>query len=435
MNQMSPFQIILIAVFALAALAGIFLFANFGGGGGANGEVGTVEIWGTVPADAVNAGIQELTAGRVDYSDVSYVEKAEASFSRELADALASGAGPDLVILSQEHILTERAKLTEIPFATIPERTFIDSYASIFELFLTPTGTYAIPLVVDPLMLYYNRAMLSSAGIVSPPATWEAVAGLSSALSLRDAAGNLTRSTIPFGEYANVRNARGIVSLLLLQAGTSITAETEQGIRSVLGRQTGAGSFGSAPAESAMSYYTQFADPAKTVYSWNRALPSSRQSFIAGDLALYPGYASELPFIMAANPNLDFDVARIPQPGTASGRTTYALAYAFAIPRAADNSVGALQTAFALTADTPMRIIAEALSMAPAKRTLLVPVANDRYSSIFYPDALVARGWLSPAPSAVDGIFSAMIGNITSGRQDVADALQGAADALDAALR
>jgi len=72
--------------------------------------------------------------------------------------------------------------------------------------------------------------------------------------------------------------------------------------------------------------------------------------------------------------------------------------------------------------------------MAPAARALLTPAADDRFQAIYYPDALVAKGWLSPLPTATDTIFTAMIGNISSGRTNVRDALEKANQALDASL-
>jgi hypothetical protein len=72
--------------------------------------------------------------------------------------------------------------------------------------------------------------------------------------------------------------------------------------------------------------------------------------------------------------------------------------------------------------------------MAPALRSLLSPPADDRFAAIYYPEALVARGWLSPSPSQTDGIFAGMISNISSGRSTVIDAIRAADDSLDAAL-
>ena len=430
MKELRPFQLILIAVFALLALFSVFLFANFSGRNEGQ-ETGKVVIWGTLAQAGMDAGLDELKSGNDNFSDVSYVERSATTFSRDLADAIASGAGPDLIIISQEDLLSERPKLMPIPYASLSERLFVDSYLSLFEIYLSPEGVYGVPLAADPVVLYYNRATLESAGIAQAPTTWEGIAGLAPGIVRRAGDSVITKALLPFGEYGNVRNARAILSTLFLQAGSSITVEEDRGVRSALGSQGAA----AGAAESALNFYTQFADPAKTVYSWNRSLPESRAVFVAGDLALYPGMASELPYLLSANPNLDFEMAPIPQPGTSATRTTYAHAYAFAVPKASANPTGAMSTAFALSAEGPVRAMTDVLSMAPALRSLIAEGSQDRYDAISYADALVAKAWLSPAPQATDALFSAMIGNVVSGRMDASQALISAGESLNAVLR
>lgn len=430
MDKISPFQLILSAVFGVSALVGLFIFANFQGFGGSKDQVGSVVIWGTLPTVAMEKGLQELTDLNKDYGKIAYVERSPASFSSDLANALASGVGPDLIIISQEMLQPERAKLSLIPFSSMPQRTFLDSFLPIFEVYLTSTGTYGIPFIADPLVLYYNRPMLAAAGAVSAPSTWEAVAGLAPAITKRTDAGAVTRSLIALGEYGNVHNARAILSTLLLQAGTPITKVAEQGVRSTLADESG--TYGTTPAQSAVNFYAQFADPAKTTYSWNRSLPDSRTLFTSGDLALYPGFASERLFISEANPNLDFDMAAIPAPGTLQNRVTYGLAYAFAVPKAAGNASGAYLAALALADVGISNTIAQGVGMAPARRSLLRAPSDDKYAQIFYPEALISRGWLSPAPYTTDAIFSAMIGDITTGKRSVEQAVNVASGAITA---
>lgn len=422
----------MLVVFGLAALLGLFLFATFNGGSVSGGPVGSVTIWGSLPQSAVDAGIDDLSRTNKEYNDVSYIEMSADSIDANLAEALASGAGPDLIIITQEQLLSQTAKLSVIPYTSISERTFRTTYTPIHEMFLATEGFYGMPIAVDPLVLYYNRTMLSAQGIPTPPTNWEAVTAMAERLTTRQQDQSIVKSAIAFGEYGNVDNARGILSLLLMQAGTTISDGTVERVVSTLGGTLE--STGNAPAVSALNFYTQFANPVKTVYSWNRSLPSSRQAFLAGDLAFYVGYASERALLSASNPNLDFDMAPIPQPATTVAPKTYGLGYAFAIPRASANFQGAFRTAVSLTFAAPMEAMAGAAGMAPARRELLT-TTSDRFSEVYYPAALLADGWLSPSPETTDSIFSAMIDNITTGRRDAASALISAHQSLTAALR
>lgn len=435
--ESKPFQLILLGIFGLLAFVGLFLFASYSGFGGGKNTVGSVVIWGTLPAESVKAGLDVISQGRKEFKDVGYVEKSATTFDIDLANALASGTGPDLILISEEQLLYEKSKLTIIPYSSIPERTFISTYVPVAELFLSTEGTYGIPLLVDPLVMYVNRSTLSSAGVAEPPSTWEAVTALTEDLTTRTNDLSIVKSTVALGEYANINNARALVSLFLLQAGVPITGETSLGIRaSLVGELSGTAAPSSLPpGVSALTFYTQFANPVKTVYSWSRSLPTAREEFLAGDLAFYFGFASEQPFLAAANPNLDLDMASMPQPGTATKVVTYANVYAFAIPKASKNPSGAFSAALGLSEDASLSAIARAAGMAPAKRTLLTPGARDRFEPVFYPAALSGKSWLSPLPGKTDTVFATMIGDITSGRRETEDALRAAEQALNAAMQ
>ena len=432
--QMKPFQIILMAVFGITALVGLFLFANFQGFTGGVKPVGPVTVWGTLPARTMQEALATLKQTHGELAKVSYEEKQLSTFDEQLSDAIASGNGPDLILISQEQLAAEQNKIQLISNSATSERTFRDTYLPEAELFLAGKGAYAIPFVLDPLVLYYNRTHLASVGAAVAPPTWEAVAGLSPVLTRQDASGAIVRSGLAFGAYENSENARAVVSLLLLQSGYSITERTLDSISATLTRPVG-DSAGPSPAVSALNYYLQFANPAKTSYSWNRSIAGDRQAFLAGDLSLYFGFASEVSLIAAGNPNLDFDMASVPHPATSETRTTYGRIYGFAIPKASANPEGALRTAYALSASEVLPTLARALHMVPAQRALLIPAQGDLYESVYFPQALVARGWLSPAPLKTDTLFATMVSSVTSGRQGVSDALGTLDQAISATFK
>ena len=415
-KNLHPFQIVLMAVFGIFALLGLIFFANSKGLSNNTTNVGSIVVWGTLPSDAITKELQALTTADKSYSKVTYVQEQPASFDSALANAIASGNGPDLIIINQEQILSESGKITIIPFSSIPQRTFSSTYLPEDQLFLTTTGTYGVPYVLDPLVLYYNQNMLTQAGIPTPPTTWEAVTGMIPVLTHNTLNTATAQSGIALGTYSNIENARGILSLLFMQAGSPITQSSSLGVRSVLSKATTATYGGTSPLAAALNFYTQFADPSRTVYTWNSGNSSARQAFLGGALAFYVGYASEEPQLKAGNPNLSFDMAQIPQLQTSTAKVDYALAYAFAIPKASHNAAGALQVANALTGVLYLPAAAQSLSMAPANRMLLTPSPNDLYAPVYYPDALISNGWLSPDPATTDSLFSAMIANVTTGK-------------------
>ena len=77
---------------------------------------------------------------------------------------------------------------------------------------------------------------------------------------------------------------------LSLQAGDDIVVRGEDDIFvPVLGDFKDGGI---SAAESAIRFYTEFANPSRQTYSWNRSLPEAQRAFIGNQVAMYFGFAS-----------------------------------------------------------------------------------------------------------------------------------------------
>ncbi len=439
--KLSLFKTVLLGVFGLAALIGLFAFATYSSHGGTTGGIGTVVIWGTLPKADVDAALSAVMNTDTSIKGVSYVQKDPAALSSDLATAIATGASPDLVLASQEELHTLSKFLTPIPFSTLSARTFTNTFVEEGNLLALPNagGYYGIPFLVDPLVLFSNNAILASDNIAKPPATWEALTGLVPNVAVQSPTQQITRGLIALGTYSNVHDARGILSALFEQVGVPISSYSPSGTLSAnLGEST-PGANGQPPGEAVLGFYTQFADPSKVSYSWNASLPDSEQAFQSGSLALYLGYVSEARFLAAANPNLSFDVTPLPQPATATTKSTYGLLYSFMIPRGSANESGAYQAAKLLSGlggttanDT---VAASATGLAPASRSALAVAPNGATAAVAYASALYATGWLSPAPSDTDQVFSGMINDVISSRTTPATALSIAGRSLSSLLQ
>lgn len=429
--KLSLFQVILFGVFGLAALIGLFVFATFTSTSGQD-EVGSVTIWGTLPESGMESLLALMGQTSTDLRKVTYVEKDALTLPEELASAIATAEAPDLVLDSQENLLALAKYVTPLPLETLPTSTFTNSFVSGAGVFSSNNGYYGIPFVVDPLVLFANRSLLSSSGIATPPATWEAVTGLVPRVALFTPNRQITRGLIALGGYRNVTNARGILSLLFLQTNVPISG---YGATGVLAADLGIQSGGGMPAgQSVVMFYTQFADPSKVSYTWNASLPESARMFLSAELALYLGYLSETRYLRAANPNIDLLVSSVPQPGTASVRKDYGRIYAFMIPRGAANSSGAYRVASLFTGSETQVAASLTLGLAPASLSALESQPADPALSIGYREALYARGWLSPTPARTDQVFNDMITDVVSGRYEIEAAISIAERALGAAL-
>ena len=153
--------------------------------------------------------------------------------------------------------------------------------------------------------------------------------------------------------------------------------------------------------------------------------------FTAGDLAVYFGFASELPIIKLKNPNINFDVATIPQSQSGENNTTYGRMMAFAITNGTRNLPQTFTTILALSQKSSAENFAKNLNVVPARRDSVSQIPEGIYNPVFYRSALWARGWLDPDSVATTAIFREMIESITSGRARISEAIRRADSEID----
>jgi ABC-type glycerol-3-phosphate transport system substrate-binding protein len=148
---------------------------------------------------------------------------------------------------------------------------------------------YAIPVLVDPLVFYWNRDLFTNEAIAQVPKDWDTFVKLVPRLSHIENGAKLTQSAVSFGEYDNVLHAKEILSALLMQTGVSMVSESDDNFVSDF-----AISYNSnLNPNLALKFYTSFSNPIKTVYSWNKTFDRSLEEFAANKIAMYPGFVSE----------------------------------------------------------------------------------------------------------------------------------------------
>ena len=428
MNRRSFFQVVLLAVFGALAVAGILVFAFAVGGGNRGGGIGKVVIWGTFDKATFNTVLERAGSLDPELQQVTYVQKDPATFEANLNDALAQKSGPDLFILSSDYAAKDEAKIADIPYepasglpASISKVQFQSAFAEAANPFLGQNGVIGVPVLIDPLVLYWNRDLFASAGFAVPPKYWDDVPAMAATLTTRDATGQIQTSAIALGTFQNIENAKSDLALLLMQQGVAIVSRSSTG--PLTADLSGTGGASKAPAVDALNFYTSFADPSQPSYSWSGAVQSARASFAAGDAAMYVGYASEGPTIAAMNPNLNFAVADIPQFRGAARSDDFGRAYALAVPRVSNNIAGAMLAAELLDSATTSTALSNAIGVPSALRSVLAQPSQG-YGTTFNRMALITRIWNDPDPDATSPLFQAMIEDTISGAVSSAQAVQ-----------
>ncbi|TSC61093.1 MAG: Uncharacterized protein G01um101448_876 [Parcubacteria group bacterium Gr01-1014_48] len=418
MKNLSKFQLILTGVFVLLGMVGLILAATVRVGDHTIGN--EVTMWGSLDSEEWSK-LQKKIENKIGAKNfkIKYVRKLPETFDAELIDALATGNGPDLFILSQNKILRMKNKIYAIPYDYYSARKFRDTFIEEGELYLAKDGILGFPFQVDPLVLYWNRDIFSSVGIAVPPKFWDEFFELAQKITRRESDGDIVRSAIALGEFDNVSHAKDILSALILQSGSPIVETSPTEYRSALAPL---GSGETSVTATAVRFYAEFANPVKTTYTWNRALPVSRDAFIGGDVAMYIGYAGELAELQKKNPNLNFDVSSLPQVRDQDRERTFGRMEGIAIAQASKLASDAFAAATLLTDFQALTYWHETSILPPVRRDMLVSPPNDAFKAVFYDGALIAGAWLDPDSKQTDEIFREMVSSVTTGRARVSDA-------------
>ena len=435
---MNNFQTILVAIFLAFFVFAVLIFSgaiNLGGSK-SSGPQGKVQIWGTFPNSAMSTTLENMRAANKQLT-INYQGKDPMTYQQDLITAFANGAGPDMFIITPDMIAANSNFIYKIPYASYSQKTFTDTFIDGASIYLDTDGIVAFPLVVDPIVLYYNKDILSNEGIVAPPKTWDELFALNPTLTKSDNTGKISQSMIALGQYSNINNAKDILATLLIQNGNQITARSKD-TTSGSSATTYISTLDSnpsflevSPIEAVIKFFIEFSNPSNAAYSWNKSLPNSLDMFTSGKLAFYLGRASELFNIQSINPNLSFDVTGVPQIKDTTTKRTFGNIYAIAINKKSANLTATFSVASMLSTGDNAKSISAANSLPPTSRTLLTDKPSDPYLYTFFNSALISRSWIDPNKIKSDLVFKELLENILSNNLSESEAISKAQGQLE----
>ncbi len=433
---MNLFQSIVLAIFGFLAVAAVVIFSMTSSRGGSINYAGTFIVWCTLPEATVKDVFDNFSNANSSSYKVQYVEKKADTFETDLVSSLASGDGPDLIFMPQSLIISNRNKILPIGYDLYSARNFSDDFTDGAAIFANKDGIIGMPLYVDPLVMYWNKDLFSSAGVVSFPTHWSEFDSLASKLTKSSSDGNISQSLIAMGSYSNIEHVKDILASLFLQSGNEIVrfAQGDElnsaGGQSSYSVQLGNNISSDSGTVSALKFFLDFSNPVKRSYSWNTALPNSKTVFAGGTSAIYLGLSSDYSSIRLTNPHLNFDVANLPQRDGSPTRVTYGNFYGVAVTRGTKNPAVAKQIAIDMSDGDFVKSLADAIALPPARRDLLSGGNKDLIQSVFYSSAIISKSWLDPMPTASDQVFQDMIQSAASGSKTEGEILIAAGQKL-----
>ncbi len=383
----------------------------------------------------------------INYRKLRYSE-----YEQELLNALAEDKGPDIFSIHNTWVRKYQNKIEPMPAEitmaypvvkgtlkkeVIPElrttksislkdikNNFVDAIYDDVVVKVKDEKTnevkervYGLPLSVDTLALYYNKDLLNNAAIAEPPIFWnrefqEDV----KKLTKQDTKGQFIQSGAAMGGSANIERASDILSILMMQNGAQMIDDADRvsfdRVPSTLKEQK------YNPGLEALRFYSDFANPAKEVYSWNAQMDDSLRMFTEGRLAMIFGYSYHLPTIKAQAPKLNFAVAKLPQIEGNAQNINYANYWMETVSVKSKYTNEAWDfIQFATKAEQAKTYLAKT-KKPTALRSLVNEQIDDMDIGVFADQVLTAKSWYKGADSAaMENIFNEMIDAAVAGQK------------------
>jgi ABC-type glycerol-3-phosphate transport system substrate-binding protein len=403
------------AIFAMLIFSGRIPIGNQ-----AKTPQGEVVIWGTLPDDKMATITQAFNPEAKTYR-VTYKQIQEDVFTQTLVEALANGVGPDLILAPYQIILSQATRIYPFPVSSMGEKKFKDTFVDGAAVLYGSNGALALPVSVEPMVLFYNRTLFSKHGVVNPPTYWDEVATITPNLTLAKN-GVFAESGIALGAE-NTPNAKDIIMTMVAQLGqTPVTTQYDQ-----LGQpffnvtvNTPVIEGGDVlPLTSVVRFFTQFADPAQKTYSWNRYAGNPDDMFVAEKLAMYIGYSGELGALRARNPRGEFEMSYLPQVRGYNNFTTGMRLYGLATLKKTRNPTTSFTVQAQFAGGDISQKIAAITGGVPALRTYS---GTQGLHEVLARSMLVARGWNDIYFTQSTTYVASMLSDVLNYRYGVADA-------------
>ena len=393
-----------------------------------------LEIWGLFDdSDAFSKAIQEYKKRNSRVGAITYKKMPVDSYENDLRDALAIGKGPDIFLIHHTWLAKHLDKLEPAPLEMgtgngekavfITPRKVQEYFADVVQKdFVNGSNVYALPLSVDSLALYYNKDILNTAGIPEAPKTWEEFLETVEKTTLKDERGNVSRAGAAIGTARNINRSIDILSVLMLQSGVSMINQNRTA--AAFGERVSLEGEEFFPGERALQFYTDFANPLKSVYTWNTRMHYSIDAFYEGQAAMMFNYSHHFSTIRAKSPYLNFAAAPLPQIKTSAIDVNYANYWGLAVSKNSKNAKQAWQFISWLSQKENSRKYLETTRKPAARRDLISEQKNDPDLGVFARQALTARSWYQVDNSAIETIMAEMIESVVLGETTIKEAVE-----------
>ena len=346
---------------------------------------------------------------------IKYKRFRYAEYEQQLLEAWAEDRGPDIYSLPAQWLKKYQSRITpqgesvQLAFQEVKKtlgKTEISNVVrsvpifkpadikdkfvdAVYDDVVINNKVYGLPLSVDTLALFYNRDLLDQAGVATPPKTWTELAEAVKKIAQIDVNNNPLTAGVALGTAENVSHAVDLLSILMMQNGTAMTNERGQAIF----YESSAEEKDYYPGLAALQFYTDFSDPLKEVYTWNEKQPDALEAFTSGKLAMFFGYAYDLPVIKGRAPKLNFGLAGLPQIQNSAAALNYTNYWVETVSHKAKDAGSAWGFLNFIAAQNEVTKYLAAAGKPGALRTVVASQKEDPEIGIFAAQTLTAKRW------------------------------------------
>lgn len=396
------------------------------------------------------------------YITINYKKLRYDEYEKELLDSLAEDRGPDIFCIHNTWMRKYQNKLAPMPdktttvyptvqgtikkevvnelrtsrSLTIPEikNLFVDV---VYDDAVIPVVTgengeitekvYALPLSVDTLAMFYNKNLFNNAGVAEPPAYWNSEFQSDvKKLTRQDGKGNIKQAGTALGGSSNIARQSDILSILMMQNGAVMMDDGGKVLFDQVPDDFRDQHYN--PGLEALRFYTDFADPSKEVYSWNKSMENSLDLFMKGQVGMMFGYSYFIPQIKAQAPKLNYGISKLPQIEGNDKQANMANYWLEGVSAKSLHVNEAWDFVQFMTRETEAKKYLAITDKPTALRSLVNGQIENKEADVFAEQILTAKSWYRGVDvAAMEKIFANLTDAVIAGEDRIENSLSLAA--------
>ena len=395
----------------------------------------TLDVWNVFEDKDIYREIISKYRESNGYVTVNYETIQFEEYRAKLIEAFAAGKGPDIFVIHNTWLHTQKDRIAPAPSDMIISSEFDSIFPDVVKFDFVRMAedggrfVYAVPLAIETLGLFYNKDYFDAENIEVSPKLWDEVVDFSRLFTRFDERGDIKISGISLGAIANINRSTDIVGLLMMQGGARMNNEslTEATFDETVITEAGDLKKEFKPGKDAVDFYLSFSDERKPVYSWNEKMSYSIDAFVEGKSVMMINYPHHIQTIKRKAPHLNFSTGPAPQLKDRKEDVNYANYWGFTVAKNSDAVKEAWRFIDFLASPDAVKLYVEKTKLPVARKDLVLWQQQDEELKHFSSQILTAKSWYQGDSDAAEAVLGEMVESAKSGKKSIEKAIEDAA--------